>query len=67
MKDEALLKVIAAIPQQPQRQYSTEEQLCYLKTVANKLGLYDAADRLALGDSTFMQQTKLLMSRRHSL
>lgn len=56
MRDEALLKIIAAIPQQPQRQYSTEEQLCYLKTVANKLGLYDAADRLELGKNLFMQK-----------
>lgn len=46
MKDEALQKVIDAIPQQPQRQYATDEQLRVLVTVANKLGLYDAADRI---------------------
>lgn len=50
MKDEALLKVIADVPQQTQRQYSTDEQLHYLRLVANKLGLYDAADRIRLGE-----------------
>jgi hypothetical protein len=49
MKDEQLIKVIDAIPQQPQRQYSADEQLQYLCAAANKLGLYDAADRLDLG------------------
>jgi hypothetical protein len=44
MKDEALEKVIDAIPQQAQRQYGTDEQSQYLLKVANKLGLYDAAD-----------------------
>lgn len=44
--DEALQKVIAAIPQQAQRQYDTETQLRYLKIAANKLGLYDAADAI---------------------
>jgi hypothetical protein len=57
MKDEALLKVIAAIPQQPQRQYSTDEQLIYLKTVAHKLGLYDAADRLEIEIQTVRRIT----------
>jgi hypothetical protein len=42
--DEALNKVIAAIPQQPQRQYATDDQLRVLQAAANKLGLYDAAD-----------------------
>lgn len=42
--DEALQKVIAAIPQQAQRQYSLQEQLRELMQAANKLGLYDAAD-----------------------
>lgn len=46
MNDDKLLKVIAAIPQQSQRQYGTDEQLRYLKMVANRLGLYDAADVL---------------------
>jgi hypothetical protein len=46
MKDEALLKVITVIPQQTQRQYSTDEQLRALVVAANKLGLYDAADRI---------------------
>lgn len=44
MQDEALLRVIAEIPQQPQRQYGTDEQLRVLQAAANKLGLYDAAD-----------------------
>ena len=64
MKDEALLKVIAAIPQQPQRQYGTDEQLAYLRMVANKLGLYDAADRLALGESTFMAGVNAIWGQR---
>jgi hypothetical protein len=46
MEDDALLKVIAAVPQQKQRQYGTDEQLRYLRMVANRLGLYDAADRI---------------------
>jgi len=46
MRDESLQKVIAAIPQQTQRQYSTVEQLMALQQAANKLGLYDAADFL---------------------
>jgi hypothetical protein len=64
MKDEALLKVIQAIPQQEQRQYSADEQLYYLRTVANKLGLYDAADRLEMGPSLFMQKVNLTMRTR---
>lgn len=45
MQDEILQKVVSSIPQQPQRQYSTDEQLRILQTVANRLGLYDAAVR----------------------
>lgn len=44
MADKALQEVIAKIPQQTQRQYGTDEQLRLLQAVANKLGLYDAAD-----------------------
>ena len=44
--DNALWDVIRAIPQQVQRQYGTDEQLRMLQAAANKLGLYDAADRL---------------------
>ena len=44
MQDEALNRVIQEIPQQPQRQYATDDQLTVLWRVANKLGLYDAAD-----------------------
>lgn len=47
--DNALLDVIRAIPQQAQRQYGTDEQLRYLMAVANKLGLYDAADFVRRG------------------
>jgi hypothetical protein len=64
VRDEALLKVIDAIPQQSQRQYSTDEQLQYLHAVANKLGLYDAADRLELGQSTFMAGVNAIWSKR---
>lgn len=46
MQDEILQKVVSSIPQQPQRQYSTDEQLRILQTVANRLGLYDAAVRI---------------------
>lgn len=44
--DDALLKVIAQVPQQPQRQYGTDEQLRVLRVAANRLGLYDAADAI---------------------
>jgi len=44
--DNQLWDVIRAIPQQAQRQYGTDEQLRMLQAAANKLGLYDAADRL---------------------
>jgi phage gp36-like protein len=64
MRDEALIKVINAIPQQSQRQYSADEQLQYLRTVANKLGLYDAAERLELGESLFMQKINSVWPRR---
>lgn len=37
-------EVIKKIPQQNQVQYSTLEQLRVLVAVANKLGLYNAAD-----------------------
>lgn len=46
MSDTTLQQVIAKIPQQPQRQYGTDEQLQVLWFAANKLGLYDAADRI---------------------
>ena len=41
-----LAPVLAAIPQQPQTQVSTSEQLEVLVLVANRLGLYDAARNL---------------------
>ena len=44
LRDEKLIAVINAIPQQGQRQYGTDEQLRHLYDAANKLGLYDAAD-----------------------
>ena len=47
MRDEQLIKVIDAIPQQTQRQYSNTEQLIALHAAANKLGLYDAADTIS--------------------
>jgi hypothetical protein len=39
--------VIKTLPQQPQAQYSLDEQLAELRDAANKLGLYDAADYLS--------------------
>ena len=37
-------EVIKDIPIQPQKQYSLNQQLSELRTAANRLGLYDAAD-----------------------
>ena len=37
-------KVLAAIPKLRQRQDATNDQLRDLKMVANRLGMYDAAD-----------------------
>lgn len=41
-----LKDLLAAIPQQPQRQDSTNDQLRDLVAFANRLGLYDAADSI---------------------
>lgn len=41
-----LSKVLASIPQQPQRQDSSRDQLADLHAFANRLGLYDAADAI---------------------
>lgn len=41
-----VLDVIKEIPQQGQVQYDLQRQLRELRTAANKLGLYDAADFL---------------------
>lgn len=46
LKASALASTIRSIPQQAQQQGSTIEQLVLLRGVANKLGLYDAADLL---------------------
>ena len=43
-----LQAVFDAIPQQPQRQDSTNAQLQDLRDFANRLGLYDAADLLRI-------------------
>jgi len=40
------MKNLKKIPQQPQRQDSLNEQLRDLINVANRLGMYDAADSL---------------------
>jgi len=45
------------IPQQPQVQYSLMEQLEQLRLVANKLGLYDAADYLKFDEKTTISKT----------
>lgn len=46
-------RVLADIPQLPQRQDSTNDQLKDLRAVANRLGMYDAAEliRVMLEDS----------------
>jgi len=44
MQDTMLKKTIASLPQLPQRQYDTRQQLLYLSMAAVKLGLYDADD-----------------------
>lgn len=41
---ESLSSVLANLPQLPQRQDSTADQLADLHVFANRLGLYDAAD-----------------------
>lgn len=43
---ENLRSVFQSIPQQPQRQDATREQLADLHAFANRLGLYDAADAI---------------------
>jgi len=45
MKDKRK-KLLDEIPDKPQRQDSTQEQLSDLLAVANKLGMYDAADTI---------------------
>ena len=40
-------EVVQAIPQQPQRQDSLHDQLRMTMVAANRLGCYDAADRIA--------------------
>lgn len=44
MLRQTLETILDATPQQRQRQDSTIEQLADLRTFANKLGMYDAAD-----------------------
>lgn len=44
--NEHLKAVLESIPQQPQRQDGTNDQLADLAIFANKLGLYDAADSI---------------------
>jgi len=43
---EQLKKLLELIPQQPQRQDSTQDQLADLHAFANRLGFYDAADAI---------------------
>lgn len=45
-QESEVIKTIMKIKQQPQVQYALETQLKELRVVANKLGLYDAADFL---------------------
>lgn len=44
----ALQALLTKVPQQPQRQDSTLDQLKDLRAVANRFGMYDAADVLRL-------------------
>ena len=39
-----LNEIMASLPQLPQRQDSTNDQLRDLRAIANRLGMYDAAD-----------------------
>lgn len=41
-----ITELITLLPQQPQVQYDLTQQLSELRTLANKFGLYDAADIL---------------------
>lgn len=41
-----LVELLKSLPQQPQRQDSTNAQIADLIAFANRLGLYDAADYL---------------------
>ncbi|KSQ21616.1 hypothetical protein APB26_32035 [Pseudomonas aeruginosa] len=43
---ELLKRVLESIPQQTQRQDSAADQLEDLRVLANRLGLYDAADAI---------------------
>lgn len=48
MSDQELIsRYLESVEKQPQAQFATVEQLVVLQAVANKLGLYDAADWLA--------------------
>jgi hypothetical protein len=55
---ELIKKMCDRLPQQPQKQYSTNEQLAVLYYAANRLGLYDAADYLrnVLSEEVFGQK-----------
>ena len=44
--DEKMKELLATIPQQPQVQAATADQLQVLSAFANRLGLYDASDLL---------------------
>ena len=44
--EKSIIDVINEISQQEQAQYDLDKQLRELRVVANKLGLYDAADFL---------------------
>ena len=45
-KSVSVLEYVKSMPQLPQVQFSTTEQIEILRMAANKLGLYDAADYL---------------------
>ena len=55
---------LSKIPALPQRQDSTMEQIIDLKRVANRLGMYDAADML---ENIFVMLQSTILSHRREI
>lgn len=47
--DDTVKSYVSRLPEFPQSQIDTEDQLVILWAVANRLGLYDGADHLKTG------------------
>ena len=45
-RGDAMRKILNVLPAPPQRQDSVADQLADLRVIANRLGLYDAADAI---------------------